>query len=388
MNLRSTHKEDYKILVVNDDINSLRTIVDHVEKNNNQYSVLQSLSATVALEIAIRELPDLIITDWDMPVMNGIEFIRELKKIEKIKNIPVIMATAVMTTSENLKMALDAGAVDYIRIPIDKIELQARIYSMLKLSHSYKQIESLNGMKDKLFSIIAHDLRNPFNTLLTYSRVLIRKIKELDKDKIESSLLLINQSAEKAYSLLEDLLLWARSQRGAIEFEQEKVDLKFIVDDAIELFTASSQNKKIDVSCQIADQISLFADDEMIKTIIRNLLSNAIKFSLEGGSVSFSTGKIISAIDKDSSEFIEIIVSDKGKGIASKDIEKLFRIDVSYTTLGTAMEKGSGLGLILCDEFVQKHGGEIRVESELGKGSQFIFTLPLYQDRYEIFTIC
>jgi len=372
--------EEYKILVVNDNVDSLRTIVDHVEYSNQHYKVLQSISAPLALEIAINKLPDLIITDWDMPGMNGIELIRELKRHEATKDIPIIMATAVMTTPENLKTALDAGAVDYIRIPVDKIELSARVYSMLKLSRSYKEIKTLNGMKDKLFSIIAHDLRNPFNTLLSYSRLLIRKVRKFDVDTIESHLLLINKSAEKAYALLEDLLLWARSQRGAIRFEPEETELKFIVDETIELFSGNSRTKEIKVINQIDKSINLYADEIMLNTIIRNLLSNAIKFSEKGGEITFSTEKIILPKKPECKEFIEIIVTDTGKGIAKKDIGKLFRIDISFSTVGTAMEKGTGLGLILCKEFIEQHGGKITVTSELGKGSRFVFTLPIVKE--------
>jgi len=372
--------EEYKILVVNDNIDSLRTIVDHVEYSNQHYKVLQSISAPLALEIAINKLPDLIITDWDMPGMNGIELIRELKRHEATKDIPIIMATAVMTTPENLKTALDAGAVDYIRIPVDKIELSARVYSMLKLSYSYKEIKTLNGMKDKLFSIIAHDLRNPFNTLLSYSRLLVRKVRKFDIDTIESHLLLINKSAEKAYALLEDLLLWARSQRGAIRFEPEETGLKFIVDETIELFSGSSRTKEIKVINQIDKNINLYADEIMLNTIVRNLLSNAIKFSEKGGEITFSTGKRILPKKPEYKEFIEIIITDTGKGIAKKDIGKLFRIDISFSTVGTAMEKGTGLGLILCKEFIEQHGGKINVSSELGVGSRFIFTLPVEKE--------
>jgi signal transduction histidine kinase len=372
--------EEYKILVVNDNIDSLRTIVDHVEYSNQHYMVLQSISAPVALEIAINKLPDLIITDWDMPGMNGIELIRELKRHEATKDIPIIMATAVMTTPENLKTALDAGAVDYIRIPVDKIELSARVYSMLKLSHSYKEIKTLNGMKDKLFSIIAHDLRNPFNTLLSYSRLLVRKLRKFDIDTVESHLLFINKSAEKAYALLEDLLQWARSQGGAIRFEPEEIELKFVVDETIELFSGSSRTKGIRVVNQVDKNINLYADEIMLNTIVRNLLSNAIKFSEKGGEITFSTGKRILPKKTEYKEFIEIIITDTGKGIAKKDIGKLFRIDISFSTVGTAMEKGTGLGLILCKEFIEQHGGKINVSSELGVGSRFVFTLPIEKD--------
>jgi len=375
-----TKAKDYKILVVNDDINSLQTIVEHVENTDNNYKVLQSTSGKLALEIATNEQPDLIITDWDMSEMDGIELIRALKKQIATKDIPVIMATAVMTTSKNLKTALDAGAVDYIRIPVDKIELTARVYSMLELSNSYKQIKELNGMKDKFFTIIAHDLRTPFSTLLTYTRILADKFTKFEKEKIDSYIGLISKSAEKAYTLLEDLLLWSRSQRGVMKFQPQKVNLKFIIDDNIELFTSSSQAKKIMVFSEVDKNINLFADNSMINTIVRNLLSNAIKFSPEGETVSFRTGISYLSKSDNSKKLIEITVSDNGAGITKENINKLFRIDISYSTLGTAEEKGTGLGLILCKEFAEKHGGEIRVESEAHKGSNFIFSLPVFEE--------
>ena len=309
--------------------------------------------------------------------MDGITYIKELKKTEATKDIPVIMATAVMTDSEHLKIALDAGAVDYVRIPVDKVELTARIYSMLELSKSYRQIKELNATKDKFFSIIAHDLRNPFNSLISLSSGLLDGYVELDPERQKKYFTSINESARNGYKLLENLLQWSRSQTGRIKFHSEEFLVKELTDEALELLESSAFEKDIKISIEIPENLKINGDKDMLNTILRNIISNAVKFTNHGGFVNVSVKKVkFENSNINYQHAIEFKISDTGVGISQKNFDNLFRIDVNNSTPGTAKERGSGLGLLLCKEFVKRHGGDLFVESEEGNGSTFSFFIP------------
>lgn len=236
------------------------------------------------------------------------------------------------------------------------------------LKKSEKKFKELNATKDKFFSIIAHDLKNPFNDLIGFTQLLSTNIHKYDKDKIEQFVQIIHHSSKLAYGLLENLLEWSRTQTGTLKYRPETIDLKNIVQENLDLLHSNAQNKNINIISEIVKSNLVYADRNMIHTIVRNLLSNAIKYTHNGGYV-----KLTSRALKD---FIEIIIEDNGVGIDEKNIQKLFRIDESYTTAGTQKEKGTGLGLILCKEFVEKNGGEIKINSKPNKGSIFSFTLP------------
>ncbi len=237
-----------------------------------------------------------------------------------------------------------------------------------KIESQNLQLRELNAQKDKFFSIIAHDLKNPFNSVMGFSELLVDQIREKDYDGIEQYASIILQSSQHAIDLLTNLLDWARSQTGRLEFSPEYFELAKLTEEICTQLNDSADQKSIKLLKDIPNKIPLFADKNMISTVIRNLISNAIKFTGEGGEI------IISA-KKDTDEIL-FSVKDNGLGIAPNRIKKLFRIDTNESTYGTNNEKGTGLGLILCKEFVEKHGGSIWVESELGKGSEFFFTLP------------
>ncbi len=385
--------ERYKILVVDDNIDNADRIIEFLDDTDKSFTFFQALNGKIACSIAEKKLPDLIITDWDMPVMDGIMLIKHLKAIESTKDIPVIMCTGVMTKTENLKTALDAGAIDYIRKPVEKVELIARVHSMLKLSDSMKknkeqnialiqqkeEIETkinmlveLNATKDKFFSIISHDLKSPFNSILGFSQLLETNIENNDQEERLEFVQIIRESAENTLKLLENLLEWAKSQTGKIKFNPEIISLEYLFSEAINLVESSAKNKNITISIAEGDNIEIYADNNMISTVLRNLLSNAIKFTPKNGKV------VLKGILKDNEVWITIW--DNGIGIKSENITKLFKISESVSSQGTENEIGTGLGLILCNEFIEKHNGKIWVESELGKGSEFKFMLPLRKD--------
>jgi signal transduction histidine kinase len=229
------------------------------------------------------------------------------------------------------------------------------------------QLKSINAAKDKFFSIIAHDLKTPFHALLGYTNLLMHSIKDHDWDTTNKYIVLIRTATVNAYNLLENLLVWAGSQTENFKFSPVLFNIKDSILEIISLVENQALAKNISISNKV-DNIEIYADKYMIDTVLRNLLSNAVKFTHLNGAINID-------FEEEENDY-KICVSDNGIGIADKDIDKLFRIDTKHTTLGTHDEKGTGLGLVLCKEFVEKHNGRIWVESVLNKGSKFCFTLP------------
>ena len=237
-----------------------------------------------------------------------------------------------------------------------------------QIKESEIKLWELNATKDKFFSIIGHDLKSPFNSIIGFSNLLVEKIKNNDIEGIEKYANIVLKSSNKAMDLLLNLMEWSRSQTGRKEFNPEYFDLVSCINKIILLYVDIAGQKSITFKNILPDKASVFADNAMISTVLRNLISNAIKFTMPGGNI------IVLAMEKQNE--IIISVSDNGVGISKNSIGKLFRIDQSYSTTGTNEETGTGLGLILCKEFVEKHDGKIWVESEEKKGSTFYFTLP------------
>ncbi|BAX82141.1 PAS domain-containing sensor histidine kinase [Labilibaculum antarcticum] len=249
------------------------------------------------------------------------------------------------------------------------LDITERKSSEQALQESEKQLIELNATKDKLFSIIAHDLRAPFSSILGFSELLIEDAKDIDELETEEYLRLINTTTKDTLVLLDNLLNWAKSQTGQIIFDPQKLILSSIIEETIKNSNSTAKIKNISLNHIQSDEFEIDADKNMLKTVLRNLISNAIKFTKPGGRIT------ISSIPKQSQ--VEISVSDNGVGINNETLTKLFEIDTNTTTKGTAEEKGSGLGLLLCKEFVEKHKGKIWAESKRGEGSIFKFTLPL-----------
>jgi len=243
------------------------------------------------------------------------------------------------------------------------------VITQLSLRESEAELRELNAQKDKFFSIIGHDLRSPFNSIIVLSEYLTELIKEKDYNEIDKIGDIILQSSKKAMLLLSNLLEWARAQSGRMEFKPEDINLRALSEEPIGLLRQAAHQKSIKIKNGIADNITIFGDKSMIATVIRNLISNAVKFTNTGGEINISSELL-------NNECI-ISVRDNGIGISQDRIDKLFRIDQSESTAGTAKESGTGLGLILCREFVEKHDGKIWVESIEGKGASFSFSIPL-----------
>jgi len=377
MNLKSAGKRS--LLAIDDKIENLKVLIRYLE--NSGFELMVAQSGEEAFKYIDRIIPDIILLDVLMPGLDGYETCRQLKQNETTRDIPVIFMTALTETVSKVK-GFEVGAADYLTKPLQHEEVLARVkaHMMIKefqqqlqeqnilLQQKNQQLIEANAIKDKFFSIIAHDLKNPLNTLLTYCAALLNNFDRLETKNIKQGIETVNKCVTRAYDLLIDLLMWALSHAGKIDFKSEKIDLGDLARENVELLRERATQKGIRISSEINDNISIHSDKNMVSTVLRNLLSNAVKFTSKDGEVKVRC--------KREAGFIEITVSDTGIGISRENIKKLFRLDTFYRTLGSDNEKGTGLGLILCKEFVDRLKGRIWVESEPGKGSHFVFTFP------------
>lgn len=246
------------------------------------------------------------------------------------------------------------------------LEELARTNEQIRISEA--ELKRINSEKDKFFSIIAHDLKNPFNSLIGLSEILIEDIETLTKEEIVEFSTSINSASRSILQLLNNLLDWARIQTGRIKHEPENINMQKLFDENIELLNQAAKNKKIMLYSEIKTPSTIFADRYMINCVVQNLITNAIKFTKENDSIS-------TRVTENENSFT-FSVKDTGIGIKPEDLNKLFKIDTHHTTKGTNNEAGTGLGLILCKELIEKNNGKIWVESEFGKGTTFFFSLP------------
>ena len=254
------------------------------------------------------------------------------------------------------------------------IRLIAIDSDVTKLKEVEEELQKLLITKDKFFSIIAHDLKNPFNSIMGLAQLLVHGYDRLSPEKVKYYHSNLYQISKNGYELLINLLEWSRSQMGTMQFKQAEINLYALTKETFSLYNGKAIQKEITLTNSAQEKSSVYADQNMLKTILRNLVSNALKFTDRGGAVEI--------IDRDLEGFKEITVRDTGIGIEHEDLKKLFKLDEGFTTEGTEEEMGTGLGLILCKEFVEKNGGKIWVESKVGFGSKFIFTLPTKKPRF------
>lgn len=370
--------DKYRVLIVDDFHPNIQLLSKVLSKY--EIRVRFATSGRQALKAIRSRHPDLILLDIAMPELDGFQVCEIVKSNPKTKHIPIIFLTA-RVQPEDIVHGLQLGAVDYITKPFNQTELVTRVFTHLELKRSRDIIESqnnelkrLNSTKDKLFSIIAHDMKNPFHTLLGFSELLLENLYEYELEKTEQYLKLVYDASQQGFGLLENLLEWSRTQTGRLKYVPEKINLNELADECMDIFESNLNGKSIRFTNHISPKLQIFADRNMTTAILRNLFSNAIKFTPAHGTIVISVN---SKTLTSQSKMVEIKVTDSGVGIAPENMDKLFADDVFFTTKGTNNEKGSGLGLLICKEFTEKHGGKIRVESKSGEGSSFIFTLPI-----------
>jgi signal transduction histidine kinase len=256
-----------------------------------------------------------------------------------------------------------AYGITYLRLA------QSERESMTVIKESEAKLKELITTKDKFFNIVAHDLKNPFTSLLGSSELLIDNINSMSVENIRKLALILNDSARSGFSILQNLLDWSRSQTGLLIYNPEDTNLKSIIDENIENLKLQTSTKGISLTADLTDKIIIHSDRNMINTVLRNLLSNAVKYT-------HKNGKVVVEVLQSSKE-IMVSVKDTGTGMTKEKVDSLFRLENSLSTPGTEKEQGTGLGLKLCKEFTERLGGRIWVVSKEGQGSEFKFTIPL-----------
>ena len=289
--------------------------------------------------------------------INGFEFDAEVKLIRTTHNDSPAIQMVVNDITSRKK------AEEALRTSEERFKMLAD-----NLSEKENRLKQLIETKNKFFSIIAHDLRSPFNSIIEFLEILLNQYEEFNDDERKNYLSLIEDDAHRTLKLLDDLLEWSKVQTGTMSFQPQQQKLLPIIEYVSTNLDSVIYLKQLKINHAISDGFEIFADNKMLTTIFQNLISNAIKYSNPHGIITVSAYSL--------NNQIEIIIADTGIGMSAETKNKLFRVNHQISTPGTANEKGSGLGLILCKDFIEKHNGKIWVESELGKGSRFIFSLP------------
>ena len=365
---------EYKILIVDDVMSNVLLL--KVLLTNEKFAIATASNGRQALEQVEKENPDLVLLDVMMPDMSGFEVAQHLKSNPNTADIPIIFLTALNSTADIVK-GFQVGANDFISKPFNKEELIIRVTHQISLVAAKRLILSKTeelqrtiAGRDKLYSVIAHDLRSPMGSI---KMVLNMLILNLPSEKIGAEmyelLTMANQTTEDVFSLLDNLLKWTKSQIGKLNVVYQDVDLVEVTDGVIEIFSMVASLKKIRIREMKPEKMMVNADIDMLKTVVRNLLSNAIKFSKENSEV------LVKMEEVDGMAVVS--VQDYGCGISEEGQTKLLHTDTHFSTFGTNNEEGSGLGLLLCKDFVVKNGGKLWFTSKEGEGSIFSFSIPV-----------
>lgn len=365
---------EYKILIVDDVMSNVLLL--KVLLTNEKFAIATASNGRQALEQVEKENPDLVLLDVMMPDMSGFEVAQHLKSNPNTADIPIIFLTALNSTADIVK-GFQVGANDFISKPFNKEELIIRVTHQISLVAAKRLILSKTeelqrtiAGRDKLYSVIAHDLRSPMGSIRMVLNMLILN---LPSEKIGAEmyelLTMANQTTEDVFSLLDNLLKWTKSQIGKLNVVYQDVDLVEVTDGVIEIFSMVASLKKIRIREMKPEKMMVNADIDMLKTVVRNLLSNAIKFSKENSEV------LVKMEEVDGMAVVS--VQDYGCGISEEGQKKLLHTDTHFSTFGTNNEEGSGLGLLLCKDFVVKNGGKLWFTSKEGEGSIFSFSIPV-----------
>lgn len=378
---------EYKILVV-DDVQS-NVLLLKALLGREGVGIVYAMNGTEALEKVKSEHPDLILLDVMMPDMDGFEVAGRLKVEPEQAEIPIIFLTA-LNDSASVVKGFQLGANDFISKPFRREELLIRVEHQLSLVDArriiLRQTEELRKTiagRDKLYSVIAHDLRSPMASIKMLCNTIMMSIdQQTVPGDVFEMLEMTNKTAEEVFSLLDNLLKWTKSQLGKLSNVPQPIDMVGLVDGVIEVFKPIAQSKSISLELNSEIEfVNVIIDIEMIKSVVRNLISNAIKFSHKDTVVMVHV-KVQditneNATGEGNGKEVLVTVSDKGCGIKKEDQGKLLNEATHFTTFGTDSEEGSGLGLLLCKDFVSKNHGRLWFTSEEGVGSNFNFTIPI-----------
>lgn len=363
----------YTVLVV-DDVPTNVMLVQAILKKEG-YTLLTTDSGAKALRIAQERHPNLILLDIMMPEMDGYEVLQHLKSNPETNNIPVIIMSA-LSDMQSIVKGYQLGATEYVTKPFQREELVKRVahrYELFSIKRIKQELENTIESRDTLYSVIAHDLRSPLGSLKMMNNAILMMVdKNQVSDEVYEMLQMMNKTSEEIFQLLDNLLKWAKNRLNKQNIYRQQVDINSIVNSTAEIFIPMATQKGISIMLEGLDKELMGSTDiDMVKTIVRNLISNAVKFSYEKGLITVST--------KTDGDFVVVSVKDSGKGIKKEDQGKLLRSNTHFTSYGTNNEKGSGLGLMLCKDFVEQLGGKLWFDSEEGKGTTFYFSLKVCQ---------
>ena len=373
---RGVRLDKRKILFADDDP-EIREVV-RILLESEGYQVVEAENGEQAASAA-DDTFDLIILDVMMPDISGFEVAQQMKADPEMAEIPIIFLTALNSTADIVK-GFQVGGNDFISKPFNKEELIIRVTHQISLVAAKRiivaQTEELRKTimgRDKLYSVIAHDLRSPMGSIKMVLNMLILNLpSETIGDEMYELLTMANQTTEDVFSLLDNLLKWTKSQIGKLKVVYQDINMVEVVEGVSEIFTMVASLKNIKIVQDVpVENVAVRADIDMIKTVIRNLISNAIKFSNEGSEV------VVSLAEEDGMAIVS--VKDSGCGIDDENQKKLLHTDTHFSTFGTNNEEGSGLGLLLCQDFVVKNGGKLWFTSKKGDGSTFSFSIPLLE---------
>jgi len=368
-----------KLTILAVDDNQMNLIVMKSIFKSLDYEMYYANCGQMALEMARQYHPDMILLDIVMPDLSGIEVCRILKEEKEFKDIPIIFISAADDIGYIVE-GFKAGGVDFLSKPYRKEEMLARIKNHFELKltrdqlmHTTQSLLELNKVKDRLFSIIGHDLRSPIGNVKMVLEFMSKGIIDPYKgDQYKKTVTDLLRTTDEVFVLLENLLTWGTNESDNMSIISENINLKEAVVSIVNLYQAGINNKNISLALNIEPEHVVFADLNMIKTVIRNLFSNAIKFTPSGGTISFDSwlepGKI------------KIGISDTGQGMAKDVIDKILDPNVFFSTVGLNKENGNGLGLKLCKNFIEKSEGQIWIDSSPGIGTTVFFTLPVKKE--------
>jgi len=374
------------ILIVDDLPENVMVVEKTLQKEGYRTEI--ATTGAEALDRLKANQPDLVLLDVLMPKVDGFEVCRQIKADEDLAHIPIIFLTA-LNEPKYIIQGFNAGGVDFISKPFNLTELLARVKTHVdlkkaqeenrryieqmkktneQLSKAKNMLTELNNNKDKFFSIIAHDLRNPFQGFYKLTEYISREFDTLDMGELKTMIMDMSASSKKLNKLLENLLAWSRVQLGKITVKMEEHNLKQLIDVNITLFNDIAGSKNININNKVHHQFKVFTDIQMFNTVIRNIISNAIKFTDVFGEVSLSASR--------QNGSVLLSIEDNGIGMAPDELSQLFSIDTQAVKSGTAGEIGTGLGLILSKELLDRIDCSIAVKSRAGEGSTFILKIP------------
>ena len=365
---------DYTILIVDD--NQTNIILLQAILKRAKYNTVSATNGTDALRIMQEMHPDLVLLDIMMPEMDGYEVARRKDEIEDIQSIPFLFVTALSDTNSMVK-GFKAGCSDFITKPFNTEEILIRIHHQIInvenrriINSKNEELKSLIRNRDKLYAVVAHDLRSPLGTIKSVLDILDENLNsEIIGFELYDLLHATTESADELFGLLENLLFWTRSQMGKLIFQPKEIKITEAVADAIKATSSMSNIHRIDINyTDNTDNATVLADKNMITTVIRNILVNAIKFSDEDSPIEIETAIVGGQLS--------CSITDHGCGMTD-EVKQALQQQISITTTGKHQEEGTGLGLTLCREFIRAHNGNLSFVSEMKVGTTFTFTIPL-----------